>query len=75
MWFDSFVLDAIYIDLQYLELFVPWLWAVGCRGLCLWWSVKCVACLSGCFVGCLLLRVVFEEGLELLGWFWFWVVM
>ena len=28
-----------------------------------------------CFVGCWLLRIVFEEGLELLAWFWFWVVM
>ena len=44
-------MDAIYIDLQYLELFVSWLWVVGCRGLCLWWSVECVTCSSGVLCG------------------------
>ena len=35
-----------------------------------------MCCLFGwCFLGCCLLRIVFEGGLELLGWFWFCVVM
>lgn len=35
-----------------------------------------MCCLFGwCFVGCCLLRIVCEGGLELLAWFWFCVVM
>ena len=35
-----------------------------------------MCCLCGwCFVGCCLLKIVCEGGLELLAWFWFCVVM